>query len=220
MINPNGNSDATAAMVEQAQAVLGNSVRVIGKTNTQAPLLLATPADMQLAEQGVLALGLHVAQALTALEKNGVIMVAAFSDPGVGALRAQLSIPVLGIGESVLLEAAGNTDARRRFGIVTITPDADLLASFHDRANALGIGEQYCGARVTQGDSQALLANPKLLDKALALAINESIADGAEAIVLGGGPLSAAAERLQHQFAVPLLNPVAAAARAGLRVLK
>lgn len=202
-------------MVAQAQRVLDDngltaSVRLIGKTNLQASPLLASPADMQLAAQGVLALGLHAAQALTALEKNGVIMVAAFSDPGVGALRAQLSIPVLGIGESALRAAA----LYGRFGIVTITPDADLLASFHDRANALGIGEQYCGARVTQGDAQALLANPKLLDKALALAINESISDGAEAIVLGGGPLAAAAQRLQSRFDIPLINPVAAAARA------
>lgn len=209
-------------MVQQAQNVLGPNVRVTGKTNTQAPILLTTPADMQLAEQGVLALGLQAAQVLTDLEKEGAIIVAAFSDPGLAELRAQVSVPVLGIGESVLLEAG--TD-HRRFGIVTITPGADLLASFSAKASELGVSEQYCGARVAQregqdngqGEAQALLANPELLDKALAVAITESIADGAKAIVLGGGPLAAAAERLQPQFDVPLLNPVAAAARAAIK---
>ncbi|MGO4998788.1 aspartate/glutamate racemase family protein [Oceanisphaera sp. W20_SRM_FM3] len=219
MINPNGNNDATAAMVEQAQNVLGPNVRVTGKTNTQAPLLLATPADMQLAEQGVLALGLQAAQVLTDLEKTDAIIIAAFSDPGLNALRAQVSMPVLGIGESVFVEAAGcELNAGRRFGIVTITPDLDLLASFSARATVLGVGDEYCGACVTQGDAQALLANPALLDAALSAAIAESINDGAQAIILGGGPLSAAAERLQSQFDMPLLNPVAAAARAVLKL--
>ncbi|ART82265.1 hypothetical protein CBP31_06190 [Oceanisphaera profunda] len=214
LINPNGNSDATAAMVEQAQNVLGPNVRVTGKTNTQAPTLLATPADMQLAEQGVLALGLQAAQALTDLEKTGAIIIAAFSDPGLLELRAQVSMPVLGIGESALLEAAALYD---RFGIVTITPDADLLASFDDQTQALGLSDQYCGARVTEGDAQLLLASTELLDAALSAAIRESMMDGAQAIILGGGPLSAAAARLQSQFDVPLINPVAAAARAAFK---
>lgn len=198
-------------MVEQAQAVLGNSVRVIGKTNTQAPLLLTTPTDMQQAEQGVVELGLQAAQALTTLEKNGAIIIAAFSDPGLSALRIQVSVPVFGIGESAFLETATQYG---RFGIVTITPDADLLASFDDQAQALGLSDQYCGACVTEGDAQLLLASTELLDAALSAAIRESMMDGAQAIILGGGPLSAAAVRLQSQFDVPLINPVAAAARA------
>lgn len=201
-------------MVEQAQAVVGPNIRVIGKTNSSAPALLATPVDMQLAELGVLALGLQAAQALTDLGQTGAIIVAAFSDPGLAELRTRVSIPVYGIGESVFMEAGADG---RYFGIVTITPDTDLLASFTARATELGIGEQFCGARVTQGDAQVLLANPALLDAALSTAIRESIKDGAQAIIFGGGPLSAAAERLQPQFSVPLLNPVAAAARAAFK---
>lgn len=196
-------------MVEQAQQVLGVGVRVIGYTNSQAPPLLATAADMQLAEQGVLALGRQAEQA-----QADAIIVAAFSDPGVAELRKRVSIPVVGIGESVLIAAAASAlDAGRRFGIVTITPDASLLASFVERASALGMADQYCGVRVTQGDAMVLLANPAGLDAALSSAITESINDGAQAIILGGGPLSAAAERLQPEFEIPLLNPVAAAAR-------
>ena len=200
-------------MVAQVQAVVCPSVRVIGKTNTQAPLLLTTPADMQLAEQGVLALGLQAAQALTALEKTGVIIIAAFSEPGLSALRNQVSMPVLGIGESALQEAA----AYGRFGIVTITPDVQLLASFNDQVQALGLSEQYCGARVTQGEPALLLASPELLDAELSAAIRESLMDGVQAVILGGGPLSVAAERLQDEFDIPLLNPVAAAARAAFK---
>ncbi|ART81186.1 hypothetical protein CBP12_10950 [Oceanisphaera avium] len=201
-------------MVEQAQTVLGLGVRVMGKTNTQAPNLLATPADMQLAKQGVLALGLEAAQALTGREKSSAIIIAAFSDPGLLELRTQVSIPVLGIGEAVFLEAAAN---HKRFSIVTITPDPELLASFCTRVAELGLGAQYCGARVTQGNAQTLLVSPQLLDAALSSTITKSIHDGAQAIILGGGPLSASADRLQPQFDIPLLNPVAAAARAAFK---
>ncbi|MBO1519634.1 aspartate/glutamate racemase family protein [Oceanisphaera sp. DM8] len=201
-------------MVAQAQAVLGNSVRVIGKTNTQAPPLLASPGDMQLAEQGVLQLGIQAEQVLRHLEQNGVIIIAAFSDPGLAILSERVSVPVLGIGQSTLQEAAMG---ERRFGIVTITPNSDLLASFYTQAATLGLSNLYCGARVTQGEAQQLLANPEQLDLALASAIDELINDGAQAVILGGGPLAAAAERLQPQFNVPLLNPVAAAARAAFK---
>ncbi|MFD1007907.1 aspartate/glutamate racemase family protein [Oceanisphaera ostreae] len=211
LINPNGNAEVTAAMAAQAQLVLdckmpGPRCRVLGRTNQQAPPLLASPADMQLAAAGVLALGVQAEQ-----EQACAIIVAAFSDPGMNELRGKVSIPVLGIGESAFAEAA---KGGRHFGIVTITPDVALLASFTARATELGVGGQYCGAHVTQGDAHTLLANVEQLDRALAVAIAESIADGAQAIILGGGPLSAAAERLQSQFAVPLLNPVSAAARA------
>lgn len=209
LINPNGNGAATAAMVAQAQQVLGLKGGVLGKTNAQAPQLLLSPADMQAAATGVLALGQQAER-----EHASAIMVAAFSDPGLAALRARVSIPVFGIGESVFAAAARHG---RRFGIVTITPDADLLASFAARAACLGLGAQYCGARVTPGDALRLLAHPERLAAALSAAVAESIQDGAQAIILGGGPLCAVAERLQPQCPVPLLNPVAAAARLALQ---
>ena len=198
-------------MVAQAQLELdskmpGQHFCVLGKTNQQAPPLLLSPADMQLAAAGVLALGVQAEQ-----EQACAIIVAAFSDPGLDELRGRVSIPVLGIGESAFAEAA---KGGRHFGIVTISPDVALLASFTAKATELGVGGQYCGAHVTQGDAHTLLTNVEQLDSALAVAIAESIAEGAQSVILGGGPLSVAAERLQAQFAVPLLNPVSSAARA------
>ena len=39
-------------------------------------------------------------------------------------------------------------------------------------------------------------------------------ADGAQAVIIGGGPLTASALRLQPQFDIPLIVPVIAAAKA------
>lgn len=213
LINPNSNVGATAAMTELAQQELGSQARMKGLTNTAAPPLLQTPQHMQDAAAGVVALGVKAA----ADERVAALIVSAFSDPGLEALRARVSIPVLGIGEAVFHEAARGG---RPFGIVTVTPDEQLLASFRQKADELGYGELYRGVRVTPGDPQALMASPEQLDVALAAAVRASIEqDSAQAVIMGGGPLSAAAIRLQPQFEVPLLVAVNAAARAAVKAM-
>ena len=213
LINPNSSTAATAAMVVLAEREAAGRVKVQGISNTGAPALLQTPQDMHEAAAGVVALGVEAA----ADERVAALIVSAFSDPGLEALRARVSIPVFGIGEAVFHEAARGG---RPFGIVTVTPDAQLLASFRQKADALGYGPQYCGARVTTGDPQALVAFPEQLDAALAAAVRASIEqDAAQAVIMGGGPLSAAAIRLQPQFEVPLLVAVTAAVRAAVRAM-
>lgn len=48
----------------------------------------------------------------------------------------------------------------------------------------------------------------------LAEAVEACVADdGAEAVIIGGGPLGEAAEALQGSFAVPVIGPIPAACR-------
>ena len=109
----------------------------------------------------------------------------------------------------------------RAFGIVTVTPDEGLIRSFEVKAASLGYEAQYRGVRVTPGDPKELVQSPDELDAALAEAVRASIdEDGAQAVIMGGGPLSASAVRLQPQFDVPLVVAVSAAARAAVRALQ
>lgn len=210
LINPNSNEQATKSMVDLAQREVGSQARIVGLSNESAPKLLTTPQDMRDAAVGVVALGVAAAA-----DKNVVsLIVSAFSDPGVEELRARVSIPVFGIGESVFHEAA---KGGRTFGIVTVTPDEQLLASFRKKAEELGYAEQYCGVRVTPGDPLVLMSSDAQLDATLGVAVLASIEeDGAQAVIMGGGPLSASALRLQPEFNVPLLVAVNAAARAAI----
>lgn len=211
LINPNSNEQATASMAELAQHEVGSQAKVVGVSNSSAPKLLTTPQDMRDASAGVVALGVAAA----ADEQVVALIVSAFSDPGLEALRAQVTIPVFGIGESVFQEAA---KGGRTFGIVTVTPDEELLASFREKAEELGYEEQYSGVRVTPGDPLELMSSNELLDTALNKAVLASIEeDGAQAVIMGGGPLSASALRLQSRFEVPLLVAVNAAARAAVK---
>jgi len=213
LINPNSNDAATQSMADLARAEIGDAATVEGVSNAGAPPLLTTPEDMANAIPGVVAAGVEAAKD----PRVAAIIVAAFSDPGLAELRDSVTVPVFGIGEEVFREAARDG---RPFGIVTVTPNPELIASFEARAEALGFGAQYKGTRVTPGDPNELVKDPDALDNALSAAVTESIGDGAEAVIMGGGPLSASAIRLQPLFEVPLVVAVNAAARAALEATK
>lgn len=210
LINPNSSDTATRSMAELAQAEVGAAATVMGKSNAGAPALLTTPKDMADAVPGVVAIGKKAASD----PRVAALIVSAFSDPGLAELRAAVDIPVFGIGEEVFHAAAQDG---RPFGIVTVTPDAALIGSFRDKAASLGYAAQYRGVRVTPGDPRELVQDAARLDAALAEAVRQSVAeDGAGAVIMGGGPLSASALRLQPQFDQPLVVAVNAAARAAM----
>lgn len=211
LINPNSNAEATRSMADLARGVAGDRATIVERTNAGVPALLTTPEDMANAARGVAAIGQEVA----AEPGVAAVIVAAFSDPGLPELRqAVTGIGVFGIGEEAFHEAARDG---RPFSIVTITPDEGLLESFRLRAEELGYADQYRGVTVTEGDPNELVKDADALDAALADAVEQAIAEkGAAAIIMGGGPLSAPAMRIQDKFQVPLVVAVAAATRAAL----
>ena len=214
LINPNSNATATKSMSDLARDQTKGAAVVEGYSNDGAPPLLTTPKDMQNAASEVVKIGVEASMD----KRVSAIIVSAFSDPGLEALRARVNIPVFGIGEEVFHEAALGG---RAFGIVTVTPDEDLIRSFQEKAASLGYAKQYRGTRVTSGDPIELVKSPEYLDAALAKAVKVSIEeDGAKAVIMGGGPLSAAAIRLQPQFDVPLVVAVSAAARAAVKEIQ
>ncbi|CAM3052665.1 aspartate/glutamate racemase family protein [Tsukamurella hominis] len=211
LINPNSSASATSSMVELATAEARGAAKIVGVTNDGAPALLTTQQDMATAARGV------VERGVTAAKEPGVaaIIVSAFSDPGLAELDSAVSVPVFGIGTEAFREAA---EGGRAFGIATVTSDPALVESFRQKAAELGIEGQYRGVRVTPGDATQLVTSPDALDAALRDAVRQSVdQDGARAVIMGGGPLSPSALRLQPQFDVPLVVAVNAAVRSALK---
>lgn len=95
----------------------------------------------------------------------------------------------------------------RAFGVATTTPLlADAIAA---RAAALGLAEKLTGIRCTAGDPLALSGDKAALTQALGEMVEACIAaDGAEAVIIGGGPLGEAAGALQAQYATPVISPI------------
>jgi allantoin racemase len=210
LINPNTNADTTETMCAIAQESAPAGVRIDGATALRgAPLITNAPA-LAVAAAAVR----ELAGELLADPPAGVI-AAAFGDPGLAALRQRLPCPVTGIAEAAMLEAS---EGGRTFAVVTTTPD--LVASIEAAAKAYGHAGCFRGVALTRGDVHVVMRDPHRLVEALAEACAEAIARlGAEALVIGGGPLALAAKALADRFPVPLVAPIPAAVRLALKRL-
>ncbi|MFJ5080140.1 aspartate/glutamate racemase family protein [Streptomyces sp. NPDC088553] len=212
LINPNTSAATTAMMTALARRTLGGAFPVRGVTVTRGPRMLTDPAALDAAAPEVVAAGLRA----TAADDCVALLVGAFGDPGAAELRAVTDVPVVGLGEAALGEAAaGGTP----FGVATTTP---LLAeAIAAHVTALGLADRYTGLRLTAGGPERLSTEPELLLDELERAVRACVErDGARAVVIGGGPLGDAAEELRTRCAVRIVAPIPAACRALARLLQ
>jgi allantoin racemase len=204
LLNPNTSVVATDVMLAVARRVAPPGVHVEGRTLAQGEALIAEPQSLARAGDGVVAR----APALMADGFDSLI-VAGFGDPGLVQLKVSWGAAVTGLGEAGIREAA---EGGRRYAIVTVTPA--LHANLVQAAHAHAPPAQLAGVRYTRGHPEHLLQSPQDLQAALLEACEAAVRlDGAEAIVIGGGPLAGAAEALSEQLSVCVVNPVGAAVR-------
>jgi allantoin racemase len=132
------------------------------------------------------------------------IIVAGFSDVGVDAIKEILSIPVLGIAEASYHIASLIS---HRFTVLTgttkWTPPKD------DYVRALGIETKVASFRSysewDENDSFEVLK-----ERLLNVARKAMIEDGAEAVILGGGPLVGYGKLLEKELNIPVIDPTIA----------
>lgn len=204
LVNPNTSTATTAAMVAIAAAEAGAGVTVEGRTAAFGAALITSPHMLDVGARAVEAL-------VATLTGADAVIVAGFGDPGLDGLRAAVACPVTGIAEAGMAEAGVGG---RRFAVVTTTPDlVDLIAATVQRYGHAG----FAGTWLTPGDLAAQMADPAALVAALDAACRKAIAEGgAQALVIGGGPLALAARALVSRMPVPLIEPVPAAVRLSL----
>lgn len=208
LINPNTNAKTTRLMADIAQAAAPSGIAVTGATVAEGPPLITDEAGLETAAGAVAAL-------LVSIEDNADgYIISAFGDPGLDAARQSLRVPVAGIAEAGMTEAAAGG---RRFGVATTLPG--LEAAIRKRAEAYGFAAQFVSTRLTDGDVSYNMADPGRLADALEGAIRRCVDDGAEAVVIGGGPLAQAAKTLAPRMPIPLIEPVPAAVRAVARAM-
>ncbi|MFY7959214.1 MAG: aspartate/glutamate racemase family protein [Elsteraceae bacterium] len=203
LINPNTSAETTATMVEIARESAAGKADIVGFTAPFGASLITTPDALAESAKAVMALAPELKGNF-----DGAI-VAAFGDPAVLSLKDALECPVTGIAEAGMLKA---DEHGRAFAVVTTTPR--LVEAIAAAADGYGHRENFRGIRLTPGDPAEVMADPDRLLKALAIACQEAIDQlGAEALIIGGGPLARAARALQPHFAVPIIEPVPEAVR-------
>lgn len=199
LVNPNTTRATTDMMVAAARGVAPSGMSIEGLTAARGPALIVDETGLAVAATAVLDLAPRLTDA-------GVI-VAAFGDPGADALRRRLTVPVIGIGEASLRLAA---EGGRRFSIATTTPG--LVGSIRARVQAFGLSDQLASLRLTEAEPVALTTDAAALEAALMALVERCAAkDGAEAVIIGGGPLSRAASAIATRTEVAIIEPVPAA---------
>lgn len=202
LINPNSSLTTSRMMRDIAQRAAGSRGAVVDATAVRSPSMIVTAAELEASAAEVVEIG----TAYVAAHPAGCvgIIVAAFGDPGLEALRARVTVPVVGICEASMQAAA---QGGRRFAVATVTPD--LVASIAAAAAHHGLAALFTGTRVSGGDARALAQEPERLAATLGDLVRACIGeDGAQAVIIGGGPLGEAAETLQPLFPVPVLAPI------------
>jgi Asp/Glu/hydantoin racemase len=210
LINPNASRETTAMMVGIAQACSPSAFAVTGATATRGPQMIVTAEQLAAAADEVIEIGKHEAT------KVSGIVISAFGDPGLERLRGSVAIPVVGLCEASMLEAAAGG---RRFGVATVTPE--LTAPIQGRVRDLNLLHLYSGIRLTLGDPVALAADAGRLEQSLGRAVAECFEiDHAETVIIGGGPLGQAAIALARSFSRPIIAPIPAAMRRLIGMMK
>ncbi|MCW2784752.1 MAG: Hydantoin racemase [Marmoricola sp.] len=200
MLNPNSDAAMTAAVLTAARAVAAPDTIVSGRNPDTGPAAIESHVDEAFGE-------VAVARAVAASVDDGVdaYVIACFGDTGRDAARDLVDVPVVGMTEAALMNAAL---VAHRFTVITLPVRTIAMAErvvrhlglehrCTVRAIDLGVGELH--------DEAAQVAELMIAEALRALAD-----DGAEAIVLGCAGLAGVAEAIGTACGVPVIDGVAA----------
>ena len=211
-MNPNTSASVTVTMVEIARGAAPPELEFEGITAEAGVPLITEPNALATAADAVIALAPRLAS-------FDAIIVAAFSDPGRAQLARMLPlVPVVGIGEASMAQAASLSGGR--FSVATTTPA--LKASIRQLAASCGYADALTSVRTPVGDALMLMANEHATEEALyGLCQSAVSADGARAVIIGGGPLGRAARALSPRLSpCPIIEPIPAAVATVARQLQ
>ncbi len=199
MINANTTQGVTELIERHARAAVGGGVEFKAVTAAFGAAYISSEAAYAVAGHA----------ALECLEREAAgcdaVYLACFGDPGLFALREAARVPVVGMAEASMREAA----KRGRFSIVTGGPAWKPI--LRRLAQALGYADSLISIRALPLPGPQLAARPELISEEVEKARN----DGAQTVIIGGAALAGLAGKLQSRVA--LIDSVECAARAAAK---
>lgn len=203
ILNPN----TSAAVSERLQGRATARLQALGlagrhglrtATATLGPSYIASETGYAIAAHGALDTWARDAAAGGAAD---ALLVGCFGDPGVPALREASGLPVIGLAEAAMRQAARHG----RFAIVT--GGRAWVPMLERLARALALDGALAAVHAVAPSGAALAADPQGALDLLGRACREA-ARGADAVILGGAGLAGYAEALAPQLDRPLIDSV------------
>ena len=210
LINPNTSAHVTDLLARHAAAQAPAGATLHAVTAPFGAAYIASEAAAATAAQAVpAAWAAHLARH----GRPHAVLVACFGDPGVAALRAITTVPVLGLAEVAMREADALAQAAPGGRYAIVTGGAAWGPMLETLADRLDLRQRLAGVVTVERTGAELLADPVAAEALLLGACRDALAlGGVQAIVIGGAALADLAAPLAPQLPVPLIDNV----RAGL----
>ena len=201
VINPNTSESVTELIASEAKRAASPSAELSFKT---------APFGVAYIETRFEALVGGYASACIVAECHGTydgVVIAAFGDPGLLAIKELCDVPVIGMTEAALASASL---LGQRFSIIAISNriKAWYLESVERSHLASRLGSIRSLQQPLQDISSVQDDHEERLLELATLAVEE---DGADAIILAGAPLAGLARRLKNKITVPIVDGVSSA---------
>lgn len=202
ILNPNTSRSVTDRLLAQAQTLLPPDWRLVPATAAFGAAYIASEAAYAIAGHAVL--DAYVREGAGA----DAVLVGCFGDPGLQALREIATVPVVGLAEAALLEAA----QCGRFSIVT--GGERWVPILRRLAAGMGLAGQLAGIHVVTESGAALAADPqRALDVLARLCQQAMVSDAPDCLILGGAALAGVGDTLSRSLELPVIDSVSAGMR-------
>lgn len=203
VINPNISESVTELIAAEARRSASPGTQITAATAPFGVAYIETRFEAML--------GAHAVAEVAAAQSAGhdAVVVAAFGDPGLHALREVLPMPVTGLTEAALMSAC---QLGQRVAIIAIS--TRIAAWYRETVQAYGLLDRLTGIRSLNRPLRDVAGiQQEHRDALLALADQAVAEDGADVIVLAGAPLAGLARQVHELLPVPVVDGVSCAVR-------
>ncbi len=203
VVNPNISTEVSALISAEAERSAGDDTEVIVRTAGHGVQYIETRLESMLAAGAV---------AEVMAEHRGTydgVVVAAFGDPGIPALKELVDVPVVGITEAALCAAAL---LGQRFSIIAIS--RRIQPWYQDSVDRFGFTDRLTSLRcLTDELGEIGGVQHDFREPLLNLSLRAVREDGADVVILAGAPLAGLGRSLGDAIPVPVVDGVGAGVR-------
>ncbi|TLM84234.1 aspartate/glutamate racemase family protein [Pseudarthrobacter sp. NamE5] len=207
VINPNISDDVTALIESEALRSAGPGTELVVRTAAHGVEYIETRFESLIAAGAV-------AELIAEYTRHGAepvdgVVVAAFGDPGMPALKELAEVPVVGITEAALCAAAV---LGHRFSIIAISDR--IKPWYRDCVERFGLAGRLASIRSINESLNSIGSVQQDFRETLLALSREAVAeDGADVVILAGAPLAGLAREVTGQIPVPVVDGISAGIR-------
>ncbi|MFK3704915.1 aspartate/glutamate racemase family protein [Klebsiella sp. NPDC088457] len=198
IINPNISQSVTSLIEAEARLTADSDTTIMMATASSGVAYIETRFEALLG---------GYAAAMIAGEQSGsydAVLVAAFGDPGLSALKEVLDVPVVGMTEAALMTAA---QLGQRFSIIAISHR--ITSWYRECVEQNGMLSRLASIRTLNNPLHDVGSiqqdHSELLLQLSQQAVQE---DGADVLIMAGAPLAGLSRTLAGKLTVPVVDGV------------